>query len=268
MIVALRVRALGVLPLPERRLPAAAGRRHRQDVERRPGRAVPHLRPSARTRSSPTTPGAAGSARGRPSSRAGRSLRFAVEGVAPAASCGCRARRHRGDRPRIARSIFPLAIARDRPGRARSWSDRGRPRRARAASARTGRGRRRHLAGRPLHRLARRPGIATHRDCWERGVMAHTSPVYVALRRALRGLRPRRGRSTCSRWSTGSLTYIRERARSYRQPVSYRTASTTTPRTSSDRSTKRPRRSTRCSTRTGSRISQFGSVRLRALVTT
>jgi hypothetical protein len=63
-------------------------------------------------------------------------------------------------------------------------------------------------------------GVAKHRDCWERGVMAHTSPVYVR-----RGERYDVFDAGAVEYMLtlvdGGLTYIRERTRSYRPPVAH-----------------------------------------------
>lgn len=63
-------------------------------------------------------------------------------------------------------------------------------------------------------------GIAKHRDCWQRGVMAHTSPVY--LRRGERyDVFDAGAVEYMLTLVDGGLTYIRQRARSYHEPVAH-----------------------------------------------
>ena len=187
----------GVLPLPERRLPAAAGRRHRQDDQRRAGGPLPHLRPHpgrgvhlrelvprpARRRDVPQR---------RPDAAVHR--RRAAPGRDAAAA------RPSGGTVEVeatARSIFPIhtleivqqgrVVRRDREAEARA---------PRASPAR-----RSEWTATPGWPRAARPAptgrAASPRRLAARGIVAHTSPVYVALRRATTSSSTRRPRSTC-----------------------------------------------------------------------
>jgi hypothetical protein len=64
------------------------------------------------------------------------------------------------------------------------------------------------------------PAAARHRDEWERGVMAHTSPVYVTCGDAYDVFDAAAAQYMLT-LVEGSLTYVRERARTYRPPVSH-----------------------------------------------